>query len=552
MTTALVRAGQKLAGGSSWVVLAAALAVQVLAFDLEISLYDEGIILVGADQVAGGSVPYRNFWTMYGPGQFYLASWLFSVFGTTDLAVRAIGLAAKAAITTLAYVMIARLAGRRLAPAGALIVLGTLIAVRFDAFPVFPALAFAMASILLLERGLAHRRGEVLAAGICTGIATCFRHDLGAYTAVAAVLAVFTVHLIGIPRSQLGERTLLAARNFLPYVTGVLLVVAPVAAALLHAVPALDLYKDLIETPAEIYPAFRALPFPGLSVLRAIPGHPFQIIQFSVYVPFLVCAVVLATEASRVPGIRARGDFAEESVQDGWFLVLLIALTCLLMTLKGGVRVSITHMVQSLVLSVVLGLGSAARQSWRARSGKPLVFFSLAPAAALMLLLGDVGFDALKNGVQALWASEVNLVSRCMRPVLPRLRCVSADADYLQAARVVMAQTSDSDSIYVGTTRHDKLFINAVAFYFMVGRKPATKWYELHPGIQTQARVQEDMIAEMHSAPPKFVVLDSRWDGAEEPNASRVPSGNSLLDKYIEDHYVESNRFGTVRLLVRK
>src|SRR4029450_10266984 len=37
--------------------------------------------IVGALRILDGDVPYRDFWTMYAPGHFYLVALLFKVFG---------------------------------------------------------------------------------------------------------------------------------------------------------------------------------------------------------------------------------------------------------------------------------------------------------------------------------------------------------------------------------------------------------------------------------------------------------------------------------------
>ncbi|MDZ7808857.1 MAG: hypothetical protein U5L11_00345 [Arhodomonas sp.] len=67
----------------------AVLAALVLAFAIppdELNRYDEGLILQGAAQVLAGDVPYRDFWTIYAPGQFWaLAAW----FGLTEASVLA-------------------------------------------------------------------------------------------------------------------------------------------------------------------------------------------------------------------------------------------------------------------------------------------------------------------------------------------------------------------------------------------------------------------------------------------------------------------------------
>jgi hypothetical protein len=43
------------------------------------NVYDEGLIDFGAIRVFHGQIPYRDFWTMYGPGQFYALAALFKI-----------------------------------------------------------------------------------------------------------------------------------------------------------------------------------------------------------------------------------------------------------------------------------------------------------------------------------------------------------------------------------------------------------------------------------------------------------------------------------------
>src|SRR6185312_9484979 len=42
---------------------------------------DEGIVLQGAERILRGEVPYRDFFSFYTPGSFYLVAGLFKIFG---------------------------------------------------------------------------------------------------------------------------------------------------------------------------------------------------------------------------------------------------------------------------------------------------------------------------------------------------------------------------------------------------------------------------------------------------------------------------------------
>jgi hypothetical protein len=61
---------------------------QLIAMEPTLGPYDESLILVGSTRVLAGDVPYKDFWTMYGPGQFYLTAWLFTLFGVQAVVLR--------------------------------------------------------------------------------------------------------------------------------------------------------------------------------------------------------------------------------------------------------------------------------------------------------------------------------------------------------------------------------------------------------------------------------------------------------------------------------
>jgi hypothetical protein len=88
--------------------------------------------------------------------------------------------------------------------------------------------------------------------------------------------------------------------------------------------------------------------------------------------------------------------------------------------------------------------------------------------------------------------------------------------------------------------------------YFLSERPAATKWHELHPGIQTTAPIQQQMIAEFETRKLRVMVLNSEWNGVSEPNASALSSGVTLLDDYIRANFSEVARVGGASLLQRK
>jgi hypothetical protein len=524
---------------------------QFVGMDKNVILYDEGIILVGAERVLHGELPYKDFWTMYGPGQFYLTAVLFHVFDVSDLVLRVSGIFFKSLIVCLCYVMSARFMARKYAAAIAYVVIGLLVSVRNDGFPVFPAVALAMASILACELALRRSNNWLVVAGLFTGVGCTFRHDLGAYNAAAVTLVLLMLVLLSRSLSNWRASCWLAIQQIALYGLGIAVVMVPVAVFFLCAVPTHDLYFNLISIPANIYPKARALPFPALVDLFSAPKVMQALPAYAVYAPFLTVLLVSAIEMVYVRQRRNQGVSLVALIQSGWGLIPLLIVVDMLFIIKGLVRVSTIHMAQSLVISAVLLAIASTRMKLLPKPGTMLCVPLVILGFVLIIAPGHSGTRAIVKSIRAhIGGASDSLFNRCAHPVLPRLRCVSAEAEYLDAGRYIDERTASGDVIYVGSGRHDKIFINGVALYFMAARKPATRWHELHPGVQSMRTIQDEMVQELHAA--NYLVLDDQWDATIEPNDSRLANGAHVLDEYISNNFREEVRFGGVQVMARR
>ena len=68
---------------------------------------DEGIVLQGAERILRGQVPYRDFFTFYTPGSFYLVAGIFRVFGDSFITARS-SLAFAGAVCSVITFLLAR------------------------------------------------------------------------------------------------------------------------------------------------------------------------------------------------------------------------------------------------------------------------------------------------------------------------------------------------------------------------------------------------------------------------------------------------------------
>ena len=228
--------------------------------------------LVGATRVADGAIPHRDFYTPYGPAQFYVLAGLFKVFGPSVLVERGWDGVVRAGIVTVAFFVVQRAASRREAWIAAAVILLWLRAVGTYAYPVFPSLLFALIAVLCVSPTLAGKgsRSLLFAGGVGVGITVLFRYDAGAY-AFAAVTLVLAAYSLS-QRLPLRKRIDELIEVLAPCWLGVAVVCVPVAIAFATNGMLRDFYFDIIYFPTHYYRRMRALPFPGLLETLTAPS----------------------------------------------------------------------------------------------------------------------------------------------------------------------------------------------------------------------------------------------------------------------------------------
>jgi hypothetical protein len=544
------------------------LLVFLLSFGLQVAslprailnVYDEGLIVVGAQRVLEGDIPYRDFWTIYAPGQFYAVAGLFSLFGSSILVEQLWDVAVRAAIVAAAFVWTRRLGAGCYAHAAALTVLLILAGAGFHAFPTIHALLFGLISAYLVLIGFSAVRpaASLFAAGLFAGVAALFRHDIGFYFFAAAALALVLQPTYTSDRRVSFDRPL---RKLLLLAFGALAGVGPVAAWLLIKVPAHDLWFSLFAFPATSYVATRALPFPELPnpFALASTGQPLARFceSFLIYFPPAagVAAVLLVLRRSR--------DAATGSAEALWrFGILLLGLITLLAYLKGIVRVSSTHLLQSIVPATILVFVLAARISrltLYARLAVPVLAAAFAFSAAATH--AQVVYQAVRENWFAMRSLKpatpaglrAALAQLCEpQPGLERARCFRPRPEDAAIVKFLQQRTDPDEPVYVGTARHDRIFVNNVMLYFLAARRPATKWHDFNPGIQNTAVVQEQIIKQLHVRNVRYLILSSEWSSVTEPNASATSSGITLLDDYIRTNFTKVREFSGASAWERK
>lgn len=499
-----------------------------------ITVFDEGFICYQAERVSHGGIPYRDFWSVYGPGQFYLLAFFFKLFGTSLLVGRIYNVAVQWLIVLLSYGISRRLSG----PLGGLATCVTVaIWLQFDRtvlYPVVPALMFSLMAFLVTARFPASWHRNLL-AGALMGCCALIRHDLGIYGFTALLILVvgqsFRFGTINANQSSPSLKD--QSKQFLICSSGFVLIVAPAVIALMWTVPHQLLYQAFVDYPSHGYSQYRSMPFPlfqGMSIIRnrlnsAIYGLPLLI---PIATATLVCVhwSIVRREPKR----------------------LLLGIAILVFDVgiwySAWIRPDYPHMVSPMVASLILfpwllHLVMSLNVTWPIR-------FLLGS-----FVLSSVAFLSVKCASQANldpWVRGVRF-----HPLeIDRAKGISVTKDesttgLADAVRYIRDKTAPSELIFVGNSRHDRLVDNATMFYFLSARDSATRYSELDPGIATTASVQSQIVSELTTHRVRYIVLWTASPGGEPNLSSR--SDSTILDQFIRTNYTQVAKFGAYSIL---
>jgi hypothetical protein len=394
----------------------------------------------------------------------------------------------------------------------------------------------------------------MMGAGALAGVVALFRYDVGAALALVQTCSIGIA--VWLRQSSRRPDWRAAASVLLPYWFGITVVFLPVALLFLSVAPIHSWVHDILIYPAKYYVRARRLPMPRI-YWRALEN-------IALYLPIpiglvgLFSAFAYRQEASGIVVERKR---RRDNQRQSSFLILF-GLLSIVFYFKGIVRICVLQMLLALIpmaLSLaVLYEFSSRRSVWFHRAVQGVMAVSLFAATwsalkevrVLYLDHGSVLEELLLPPEAASARAEINW--RGQPDTLHTGLWFLFDSDHSKVVSYILGHTSPSETMFIGLSRHDRIFYNDLLTYFVAGRLPATRWSHFDPDLQTRADVQQQMINEIDAQAVRFIVLESAFNQVIEPsNDSSKSSGVTLLDDYIRSNYHPIQVFGDLSLLLR-
>lgn len=480
-------------------------------------IFDEGLVLTGAQRVIDGEVIYRDFWALYPPGIFYFVAAAFKVLGTHILSERILTTIIYALLAVSAFFLLNQAIPYLLGITTYLILTMFLSHNLFYAYPTPYAILFSILSLMALNRYFIKRRSVWLfLCALSLSLVAFFRQDTGFYTLIS-ILIVYFYHEVLIDKNHTKELLRIALKLFLMFSV----ITSAFFAYFIIKVPFNRIVDDLIIYPLKIYPQVRALPY--------LSGK-----DFIRYVPMLFFALTIWIL------LRKRGivNISKENFSSVIFCQLMQFFTYL-----GIARWDKYHLFSPIFYSILLfGYASYEFIPKNKKSFKYILFIGI-----------GVFFIIYTSTLSSFFGRLVKL-DNC-RLTLPRshgcLDCSSLILSQQKAIRYIQSITEPGEKIFCGNDRHDRIIINDILIYFLVERKSATAYHELAVGIVTVPSVQREIISDIIRNNVRCIVLANVSKIKNEPNKSSVSSGVFYLDRFIKNNYKPINKIGPYLILWR-
>jgi hypothetical protein len=172
--------------------------------------------------------------------------------------------------------------------------------------------------------------------------------------------------------------------------------------------------------------------------------------------------------------------------------------------------------------------------------------------------IGDLmvrGASLLKSSMSSPSTSDSDRVRRELPPVWQSIlsdQDAGGFAGESSAIRFLTSHTRVSDQIFVGVQDHSRIFFSDVRIYWLTGRIPGSRYFQLDAGIASTEKVQRQIILDLERNRVAWAVLQDAQGQGDASFLASVRPDSHLLDDYFRNQFREAARFGVFSVIARR
>lgn len=509
-----------------------------------INIFDEGFIVSGAMLVNDGKLPYRDFLSMYGPGQYYGTAAIFSVFGESLRFVRFLHVFLLAVLGITIYTLAKHAHKETGGPL--LLLLGYAGIVLFAqpnvGYPTITSTLFLLLSAIAFGKWAdTFRVNRLVLASCMIGIAGLFRWDFGIFGLLALAI---TLTFATLQEKRNTDRNL-------PFIAWLFAAITP-AMLILAAlyIPLLVIFSSPVRWYQEVplfslteFAKWRNLEFVRPALWNLLGSHSAMTFNTSILkLAYLGTPIALVIGAIGSAAYVLFRRMAKPVETNRLVLIVYLAFLCLFLLNQMRVRPGLWQGFPAIVVSLPLIVLLLDYYKAIIVRSKPLTM-------ALKIIGFLIGAILFNTGLQGLFESSGKHLIAFNTPRSSGIRVEPDMKPYIDLVKYVQDNSKPDEPIYSGVQDHSRLFANDAMLYFLTNRPPADRFLELEPGIANTWRGQQEIINAIKQKNVHMIVLSDIL--SDEPNQTSKSNGVTILDEYIRANYHFDRSFGNQMVFVK-
>ena len=507
-----------------------------------INMLDGGLLVYGTERVMEGSVLYKDIFTLYAPGHYYLLGGFMKILGFNLFSERLYSCIIGGVLAFLVFYISKRIINNIKFSIAASLIFIFLVQLQND------RMLFALLALLfLIEYDYNHLKLNSIwwpiIIGLLTGMSIIMSQEVGIYLVLA--LCSFLLWKLFVEKKRNIKQTVnlkSVAHQAILFLSGLAIIVIPVVFYFYKHGALHEMFYCLFWYPIYAFPETMSLPFPNLfSSLLSTFSSPslgsFHNLAGCVLF-YLTIAIYTTTAIFLVSRLNPHHDYSK---RDSYvFLVLVFGI---LSFKTATVRSDIPHLMFCITPAVILGCFlldklyvrlSNNLTSLIGNKSKKLVAFKCSVVVIFLILVfyGQIGHLTLvikNNNYEKLGLDRAQNIS------VPK----NEKENITNVVKYIKNNTASSDKIFVVPYQ--------AMFYFLSDRDTPTKYDIFLPGYVNQHE-QIQLVQQLEREKPKFIIYGHDCDVDGKPFETYAP----IIHNYIKQQWYIEKGYGIYQIYSHK